>query len=99
MCASGHKSPLAPTLPISGTIGWMPLLSICASSCKVLRRMPELPVASALMRSSIMARTTGVGSGSPTPQAWLMSRRSCRISASSGRITVSRFAPNPVVTP
>ena len=39
-----------------------------------LRAMPDRPTARALARSRSMACTTSVGSGSPTPAAWLRTR-------------------------
>ena len=62
-------------------------------------RQPEWPSASVLARSSSMARTTSVGSGSPTPAAWLSSSRSCSSRARSGGTNVEASEPNPVVTP
>ena len=76
-CASGARSPLAPTEPRLGTRGWTPRLSSASSRSSVSRRMPEKPLASTLARSAIDARTARTGSGSPTPAAWLRSRLSC----------------------
>ena len=41
--------------------------------------MPECPLASVLARISIMARTTGVSNGAPTPTAWLMTMLRCSV--------------------
>ena len=76
-CASGARSPLAPTEPRDGTRGCTPALSSATSASSVSRRMPEKPFASTFARSAISARTTGAGSGSPTPAAWLRNRLSC----------------------
>ena len=49
-CASGARSPLAPTLPCDGTIGVTPRLSISQMVSMVMARTPELPFASELAR-------------------------------------------------
>ena len=54
-CASGARSPLAPSEPRDGTRGCTPAASSASSSSTVSRRTPEAPVASALARSSIAA--------------------------------------------
>ena len=66
-CASGARSPLAPTLPCSGTGGHSPALSIAASSSARSGRAPEYPFVMTFARSSIIARTSRSGSRSPTP--------------------------------
>ena len=76
-CASGARSPLAPTEPRLGTRGCTPRLSSATSASSVSTRMPEKPLASTLARSAIDARTARTGSGSSTPAAWLRSRLSC----------------------
>ena len=60
-CASGARSPLAPTDPRDGTHGCTPALSSASSASSVSRRMPEKPFASTLARSAISARTAGTG--------------------------------------
>ena len=70
-----------------------------SSSSTVSTRAPEYPFAIAFARSSIAARTTSSGYGSPTPQAWLRSRRSCSSSAWSSGIDSETKRPNPVLTP
>ena len=98
-CASGARSPLAPSEPRDGTRGCTPAASSASSSSTVSRRTPDAPVASALARSSMAARTTSVGNGSPTPQAWLRSRLSCSRATSSCAIATSTNRPKPVFTP
>ena len=56
-CASGARSPLAPTEPRLGTRGCTPRLSSASSASSVSTRMPEKPFASTLARSAIAART------------------------------------------
>ncbi len=54
---------------------------------------PEKPFASAFARSSIAARTTSSGYGSPTPHAWLRRRRSWSSSASSSGMCAETKRP------
>src|SRR5919201_1717682 len=98
-CARGARSPLAPTDPRLGTCGRRPRLRHSISSSTVATRAPEKPFASAFARSSMAARTTSSGYGSPTPQAWLRSRRSWSSSDSSKGIVFSTKRPKPVLIP
>jgi hypothetical protein len=56
-------------------------------------------LASTLARSAVIARTTGTGSGSPTPAAWLRSRFTCSSWSDSEGIVTSAKLPNPVLMP
>ena len=98
-CARGARSPLAPTEPRAGTCGTIPALSTASSSSTVSTRAPEYPFAIAFARSTIAARTTSSGYGSPTPQAWLRRSRSCSSSAWSSGIDSDTKRPKPVLTP
>ena len=98
-CASGARSPEAPTDPRAGTSGRTPRLRQSRSSATVSIRAPELPFASVLARSSIAARTTSSGYGSPTPQACERNRRTCSSSVSSSGICLLTKRPKPVFTP
>ncbi len=98
-CASGARSPLAPTDPRLGTRGCTRRLSSSISRSSVLRLMPENPLASTLARSAIDARTERSGNGSPTPAAWLRRRFSCSAPSASRGIRVSASAPKPVLMP
>ena len=98
-CASGARSPLAPTDPRAGTHGSTPRFRHSRRSSTVVTCAPEKPFASAFARSSIAARTTSSGYGSPTPHAWLRSRRSWSSSASSSGMWADTKRPNPVFTP
>ena len=64
-CASGARSPLAPTDPRDGTTGCTPRFSASSSASSVSTRMPEKPRARTFARSAIIARTVRTGSGSP----------------------------------
>ena len=112
MCASGARSPLAPTLPREGTSGVTPAFNRSQSRSAMTGRMPEKPLASTFARISIMPRTASTLSGSPTPQACERSRFSCSSARSSCGMRSSarvaeagvdgvdrRFAPRPGVRP
>ena len=98
-CASGARSPDAPTEPRLGTTGSTPRLRHSSRSSTVSMRAPELPFASVFARSSIAARTISSAYGSPTPHACERSRRSCSSSVSSSGIERFTKRPKPVLTP
>ena len=75
-CASGARSPEAPTDPRLGTSGSTPRFRHSRSSSTVPSAIPDVPLASVFARRSMAARTISSGYGSPTPHAWLRSRRS-----------------------
>ena len=58
-CARGARSPLAPTDPNIGTLGWIPRRSISRSRSTSSTRHPECPQARALTRRSMIARAAG----------------------------------------
>ena len=60
-CASGARSPEAPTEPRLGTTGSTPRSRQASSSSTVSMRAPEFPLASVFARSSIAARTISAG--------------------------------------
>ena len=98
-CASGARSPLAPSEPCSGTVGVIRALSRPSSVSTTTGRTPEYPIASVRARSSIIARTTSSSTGGPMPAAWLRTSARCSSSRRSGGITVVASDPNPVDTP
>ena len=98
-CASGARSPDAPTLPCDGTRGCTRWFSIATMSSGSAGRTPLVPRTSTLARNSIIARTASSESGSPTPDAWLRIRFSCSWRARSGGIRTCASFPKPVVTP
>ena len=98
-CASGARSPDAPTEPRAGTTGRTPRFRHSSSSSTVPTRAPELPFARAFARRSIAARTTSSGYGSPTPQECERRSRSCSSSVCSPEIACETKRPNPVLTP
>jgi hypothetical protein len=88
----------APT-PSAGITGCILRLSSASSCSTTTGRTPEYPRASTLARSSMTARTSLTGSGSPTPPAWLRIRLSCSSRMRAGGIVTSASAPKPVVMP
>ena len=98
-CASGARSPLAPSDPYSGTTGVSPAPSSERIRSATTGRAPEHPIASVRARSSIIARTTSRSTGGPIPAA--CERTSARWSATraSAGIRTSASDPNPVVIP
>ena len=63
--ASGARSPDAPTLPCSGTTGWMPCARNARRRSTINGRQPLWPSASVLARSRSIARTISRGNGAP----------------------------------
>ena len=98
-CASGARSPLAPTEPRLGTTGCTRAFRSAISASTVVARMPECPRARTLARSSVIARTHAWDSGGPTPAAWLRSRLICSASSASRSMRTSANDPKPVLTP
>ena len=98
-CASGARSPLAPSDPCSGTAGASPALSIATIVSATSGRAPEHPIESVRARSSIIARTTSVSTGGPMPAA--CERTSARWSSARRSAEIATLAsdPNPVDTP
>ena len=90
---------MRPTLPCSGTTGWMPRRSSSSNRSTRSGRQPLWPSASVFARRTSIARTTSRGSADPTPAAWLISRFAWSRPASAGAIEVDARAPKPVVTP
>ena len=99
MCASGARSPDAPTEPCDGTTGSRSRDNIAARNCTVSGRTPEAPCARLASFNASISRTSGAGIGSPTPAACdnTMLRWSVARSAGSMRMLASR--PKPVLMP
>ena len=97
--ASGARSPDAPTLPCSGTTGWMPRSRNSSRRSTTSGRQPLWPSARVLARRSSIARTVAASNGAPTPTAWLTSRLRWRCAASAGSMRRLARSPKPVVTP
>ncbi len=99
MCASGARSPDAPTDPCTGSSGQMSRASR-ASSCSITsRRTPEAPRPSEAIFSAMVSRTMRFGVGSPTPQQCDRIRLRCKVAVSAGAMRFEASLPKPVLTP
>ncbi len=99
MCASGARSPDAPTEPCAGTTGVSPLSSIASISATVAGCTPEAPRARLASLSAIISRATGTGIGSPTPAAWLSTMLRWSVARSSPAMRTVASFPKPVLIP
>ena len=99
MCASGARSPEAPTLPCSGITGVTPRASIASISSTMTGRTPEAPRPSDSSFSAIISRTAGASSAGPTPQQCDRIRFLCSVAVSSGAMRTEASLPKPVFTP
>ena len=68
MCASGARSPLAPTEPLRGTTGTKSFSKKRTSASTSSHVMPEAPRTRPFKRSTCAMRTSSIGIGSPMPQ-------------------------------
>src|ERR1041384_5878376 len=64
---SRARSPLAPTLPCSGTTGRIPAFSMATNASGSAGRTPLVGRSRTLARRSIIARTTSAGREAPPP--------------------------------
>jgi hypothetical protein len=98
-CASGARSPDAPSDPCSGTHGTTPAFNRPTNDEATSGRTPERPIANDRTRSSIIARTTSAGIGAPSPAACERISACCSSTRRAGSIDVCASAPKPVDTP
>ena len=98
-CASGARSPEAPTEPCTGMTGVTPRASMPSSSAISSQRTPDAPRPSDSSFNAIVSRTIGSGVGSPTPAQWERTRLRCSAAVSSGAILTLASLPKPVFTP
>ncbi len=98
-CASGARSPDAPTEPWAGMRGCTRLSSIAQSTSTSSGRTPLAPRASTWARSSIIPRTSATGRSGPTPVECDRTRFFCSCRTSPAEMRVSLRAPKPVFTP
>ena len=98
-CASGARSPDAPSEPCSGTMGMRSRFSISIIRSTISGRTPERPRASTWARSSSMARASGRDSGGPTAVAYDCTMSCWSRAACSGSMRTVARLPIPVVTP
>ena len=99
MCASGARSPDAPTEPWLGTNGTRPALCTASSVSITSSRTPDAPRASDAAFSASIKRTTAGCSGAPTPTLCERIRLSCSASRSLSLMRVDASLPKPVLTP
>ena len=99
MCASGARSPEAPTEPWLGMKGTSPAFSTASSMSTTCWRTPEAPRASEPAFSASTRRTTSGASGSPTPTLCERIRFSCSVARSASLMRVDASLPKPVLTP
>ena len=99
ICASGARSPEAPTEPCAGIIGVTPRASIASSRSTSTGRTPEAPRPRLSSFSAMIRRTVGSSTGSPTPQQCDRIRLRCRVAVSSGAMRTEASLPKPVFTP
>ena len=69
ICASGARSPDAPTDPCDGMTGVTPRASMASMNSSVPGCTPEAPWARLPSFSAIMSLVVATGAGSPTPAA------------------------------
>jgi len=67
--------------------------------CTVMTCTPLCPSERACALSSIISFTTTGRISSPTLQAWLLMRFSCKVPSSSGEMFLLHSEPKPVVMP
>ena len=98
--ARGARSPLAPTLPCSGTAGTMPVLM---SATRASTRLGSHTAGRAEQHVGPEhhhgAHHVGRHQRSPTPAAWLRIRFTCSCSSWSGAMRTLASFPNPVLMP
>jgi hypothetical protein len=99
MCASGARSPEAPTEPLHGMLGTTPALNSASSASTSAGRTPEWPRArlTALVASTM--RTTGAASGTPVPTLCDSTRLRCSSARWSLPMRVLASLPKPVLMP
>ncbi len=99
MCASGARSPDAPTDPCAGTTGTSPCARHAPSASSVDQRMPLAPCARLASLSAIIRRVTGTGSGSPTPTQCDSTMLRWSVVRSWASMRTDASLPKPVFTP
>ena len=98
-CASGARSPDAPTEPFSGTTGSTSASSKASKASMTVRRTPDTPCARLAAFSNNISRTTGAASGWPTPAQCDSTRFDCKRARSASAMRVCASLPKPVLMP
>ena len=99
ICASGARSPDAPTDPWLGITGVTFLASMFSSIATVVITTPDAPRPSDRSFSTIIKRVVALSRGSPTPQQWDRIRLRCRVATSLAAILTLANLPKPVLMP
>ena len=100
MCASGARSPEAPTEPLAGIAGMMPALYSAIRVSTISGRTPEKPRARLPIFISMIRRTTASSiSSSPVPTECDRIRLRCSCSSCSSGMRVLARMPKPVLMP
>ena len=98
-CASGARSPDAPTDPCAGMHGTTPALASATSASITLQRMPEWPRASDAALSAMTRRTTASSSSGPVPAECDSTSARCSSASRASSMRVRARSPKPVLTP
>jgi hypothetical protein len=98
-CASGARSPEAPTEPLAGMTGSTLALASASSASTISGRMPECPRARLTALVASTRRTTPSGSASPVPTLCDSTRLRCSSARRSWAIFVLASLPKPVLMP
>jgi len=98
-CASGARSPDAPTEPCAGMHGTMPALATPTTSSTTSHRTPEYPRASDAAFSAITRRTVASSSSGPVPALCERTSARCNSASRASSIRVRASSPKPVLTP
>ena len=99
ICASGARSPEAPTDPCTGTTGVTLRARQSSISFAVSQRIPDAPRPSDRSLRIIISRVVASSSASPTPQQCDRTRFLCSRAVSSGGTRTEASLPKPVFDP
>ena len=99
ICASGARSPEAPTEPCAGTTGVTPAREHGLDESSVSGCTPEAPWARLPSFSAIMSRVVATGAGSPTPAACESTMLRWSWARSAGSMRTLASLPKPVLIP
>ena len=99
ICASGARSPDAPTEPWLGITGVTPFFSIASIIVTVVIATPDAPRPSDSSLRAIIRRVVASSNASPTPQQCDKIKLRCNVVTSSAAILMLASLPKPVLTP
>ena len=98
-CASGARSPEAPTEPCAGTHGYSPRLISASRKRASAVLTPEKPCNRLASLSTSVRRTIASSSSGPTPALWERMMLRCRSVRCAGAMRVCASRPKPVLMP